>query len=182
MRVITGSARGRRLKTLSGDEVRPTSDLVKEAVFSIIQFSVEGRKFLDLFAGSGQMAIEALSRGASSAVLVDASKQSCAVIRDNLKTTGFDQIAQLVQSDAAGYIARCRENFDIAYIDPPYESGLIKKVLPGVCEHMNMGGTVLCESNDTANFPESAGDFVLCKTYRYGRIFVALYRHGEMDA
>lgn len=155
--------------------------MVKEAVFSIIQFSIEGRKFLDLFAGSGQMAIEALSRGASSAVLVDASKQAGNVIRENLKTTGFSDIAQVVQSDAAAYLTGCREKFDIAYIDPPYNSQLIEKVLPLAAEHMNKGGTILCESDSTERFPETANDFVLRKTYRYGRIFVGLYRHKDMD-
>ena len=173
--------RGRKLKTLSGDDVRPTSDMVKEAVFSIIQFSIEGRKFLDLFAGSGQMAIEALSRGAASAVLVDASKQAGNVIRDNLKTTGFSQVAQLVQSDAVTYISGCREKFDIAYIDPPYGTNLIERVLPAAADHMNKGGTILCESDSTDKFPESANDFVLRKTYRYGRIFIGLYRHKDMD-
>ena len=181
MRVITGTARGRKLKTLSGEDVRPTTDLVKEAVFSIIQFGIEGRRFLDLFAGSGQMAIEALSRGASGAVLVDESKQSCAVVRDNLKTVGFSDIAQVVQSDALIYLSRTNEKFDIAYIDPPYATGLIKKVLEPVCAHMNKGGTVLCESDNEANFPESAGEFTRKRIYRYGRIFVALYRHADMD-
>ena len=93
MRVITGSARGRRLKELSGMETRPTTDRVKESIFNIIQFDLEGRKVLDLFAGTGQLGIEALSRGAGSAVLVDVRKDAVALIKENLKLTGLHQRA-----------------------------------------------------------------------------------------
>ena len=91
MRVITGTARGRRLETLEGEEVRPTTDRIKEAIFSIIQFETEGRVFLDLFAGSGQMGIEALSRGAKEAYFVDNSKKSLDTVKRNLKATGFEK-------------------------------------------------------------------------------------------
>ena len=108
MRVITGSARGRRLKELEGMETRPTTDRVKEGMFSAIQFEIEGRKVLDLFAGTGQLGIECLSRGASHAVFVDAAKESVQVIRENLQKTGLNQTSTLLQSDAIAYLDRCR--------------------------------------------------------------------------
>ena len=129
MRVITGSARGRKLITLEGDDVRPTTDIVKEALFSIIQFEIEGRKVLDLFGGSGQLAIEALSRGADSAVIVDLSKKSVEVIKQNLEHTGFSKKAVVVQSDALSFLSRRTEKYDIAFIDPPYLTGLLQEAL-----------------------------------------------------
>ena len=132
MRVITGSARGRRLITLEGEDVRPTTDRVKEAMFSAVQFEVEGRQVLDLFAGSGQMAVEALSRGAARAVLVDAAKASLAVAEKNLTSTGLRDRAVLVNADFSSYLASCWERFDLVFLDPPYRKGLVDKALAGL--------------------------------------------------
>jgi len=180
MRVITGSARGRKLQTLEGKDVRPTTDKVKESVFSIIQFQIQDRVFLDLFAGSGQMGIEALSRGAKKAYLVDQSLKAIRVIEQNVKTTGFEGRAAVVRQDATGFLFSARENFDIAYLDPPFEKGIIDEVLPLVASKMNKGGVILCECADGETLPQEAGDFVLDRTYRYGKIKVSLYRHKEM--
>jgi len=180
MRVITGTARGRRLALLEGKDVRPTTDKVKESVFSIIQFQIQGRVFLDLFAGSGQMGIEAISRGAKKAYLVDQSIKSIRVIEQNVKTTGFEDSSVVVRQDAQSFLLSARENFDIAYLDPPFDKGLIDEVLPLLSSKMNKGGVILCECGDNETLPESAGDFVLDRTYRYGKIKVSLYRHKEM--
>ena len=180
MRVITGSARGRKLQTLEGKDVRPTTDKVKESVFSIIQFQIQGRVFLDLFAGSGQMGIEALSRGAKKAYLVDRSLKSIRVIEQNVKTTGFEETAVITRQEAQGFLLSARENFDIAYVDPPFENGIIDEVLPMLALKMNKGGVILCECAENEDVPECAGDFVLDRTYRYGKIKVSLYRHKEM--
>lgn len=180
MRVITGSARGRKLQALEGRDVRPTTDKVKESVFSIIQFQIQGRVFLDLFAGSGQMGIEALSRGAKKAYLVDQSLKSIRVIEQNVKTTGFEDSAVIARQDAQGFLVSSRENFDIAYLDPPFEKGIINDVLPLVSAKMNKGGVILCESAEAEALPEEAGDFALDRTYRYGKIKVSLFRHKEM--
>lgn len=102
MRVITGKARGRKLLEPNGMDIRPTTDMVKEAVFNIIQFDIEGRRVLDLFAGTGQLGIEALSRGAGSAVFVDSSKDSLKIVRENLKRCNMD--AEVVQSDSLNYL------------------------------------------------------------------------------
>ena len=134
MRVITGSARGRRLETLEGEDVRPTTDRVKEAVFSIIQFETEGRVFLDLFAGSGQMGIEALSRGADSAYFVDNSKKSVETVKRNLKTTRLEDRAKVFQMDYRSFLAANSKSFDIVFLDPPYKTGALQDSLELVTE------------------------------------------------
>lgn len=181
MRVITGSARGRRLVTLEGDDVRPTTDIVKEAMFSIIQFEIEGRKVLDLFGGSGQLAIEALSRGADSAVIVDSSKKSIEVIRKNLETTGFSKSAVVVNSDAAAFLSRRSEKYDIALLDPPYSKGLLERALEKLPDVMEETGVIICEAPYTDVLPEEAGDFRLIKKYRYGKTGLFLYRIPEKE-
>ena len=181
MRVITGSARGRRLITLEGQDVRPTTDIVKEALFSIIQFEIEGRKVLDLFGGCGQLAIEALSRGAKDAVIVDNSKKSVEVIKKNLEATGFTKQAVVVLSDAEAFISRRSEKYDIALLDPPYSKGIIERVLDGVAYNMNEGGVIICEAPYQDELPERAGAFVLKKKYRYGKTGLFLYRHEEVE-
>lgn len=176
MRVITGSARGRRLLTLEGESVRPTTDKVKEAMFSAIQFEIEGRQVLDLFAGSGQLAVEALSRGAERAVLVDAARSSLAVAEKNLASTGLSEKARLVHGDFASYLSSCRERFDLAFLDPPYRTGLLQRALPLVAERMNPGGTIVCEHPAEETLPETVGGFAQYRSRKYGKIMVTLYR------
>ena len=176
MRVITGAARGRRLKTLEGNDVRPTTDRVKEAVFSIIQFEVQAAKVLDLFAGSGQMGIEALSRGAKLAVFVDQSRQSLEVVRENLKSTGLTAGSRVVTMDYKSFLVGCKDRFDIAFLDPPYRQGLLKEALPLVAACMEPGGVILCEHQKGDELPEVVVDFKLQKQYNYGKITVTAYR------
>ena len=123
MRVITGSARGRKLKTLEGLDVRPTTDMVKEAVFTIIQFRVPYASMLDLFAGCGQMGIEALSRGASRVVFVDSSRQSQAVIKENLTATGLMKQSRVIADDVVSFLSHASDKYDIIFLDPPYDEG-----------------------------------------------------------
>lgn len=176
MRVITGTARGRKLKTLEGNGVRPTTDMVKEAVFSIIQFEVQGARVLDLFAGSGQMGIEALSRGASLAVFVDHSKQSLEVIRDNLKTTGLAADSRVVTMDFKSFLTGTKDQFDIAFLDPPYGQGMLEEALPLLVPRMNPGGIILCEHPRGEAIPETVVAFRCRKQYNYGKITVSAYR------
>lgn len=184
MRVITGTARGRRLMTLEGNDVRPTTDRVKEAVFSVIQFDIEGRRILDLFAGSGQMGIEALSRGACEAVLVDNSPRSVAVVRENLRTCGMTKAAVVVQGDALSYLTprAGRQEFDYAFLDPPYGRGILQSVLPAVASVMKPGGAIICESPAEEELPPSAGRFTVDRQYRYGKIMITFYREPQEDA
>ncbi len=184
MRVISGERRGKKLITLEGLEVRPTSDRVKEAVFDILQFSVEGCRFLDLFAGSGQVGIEAISRGASQAVMVDASREALKVVEKNLTATGFGPRAQVRQGDALAFLRSCRDSFDIAFLDPPYRSGLLDQALPLTAACMAPDGVILCEHPWEETLPETAGEFARKKVYRYGKIALSLYRRasGEEEA
>ncbi len=179
MRVITGTARGKRLITVSGDElVRPTSEKVKEAVFSSIQFDIEGRRVLDLFAGCGQLGIEALSRSADSAVFVDASDISVGVIKKNLAATGLSDKAQVVRSDYSLFCARCSDKFDIAFLDPPYRAGLLEKALSAVCPLMSDYGIIICEHPSDVVPEQEINGFTVSRTYRYGKIMVTMYRKG----
>lgn len=180
MRVITGKAGGRKLETLSGNDVRPTTDMVKEAVFSIIQFEIEGRTFLDLFAGSGQMGIEALSRGAKKSVFVDSSKNAVAVINRNLETTGLSQNAEVKLSDSISFLKSCDEKFDIAFLDPPYRKGLLQKVLEILPMFMNRTGKIICEHPRDEELPNQIGEFFVKKHYRYGKIMLTVYAHESM--
>lgn len=175
MRVIAGKAGGRRLETLSGRDVRPTTDMVKEAAFSIIQFDIEGRCFLDLFAGSGQMGIEALSRGAKRAVLVDSSRSSLAVIKRNLEAAGLSDAAEVAAADSIAFLGSCRDSFDIAYLDPPYRTGLLRRALDILPPLMNKGGRIICEHPRDEELPEEIGGFGVKKHYRYGKIMLTVY-------
>ena len=129
MRVITGKARGISLKTPSGMATRPTADRVKEALFSIIQFQIPGARVLDLFGGTGQLGIEALSRGACAAVFVDEREDACQLIRENLRRTNFQQSGTVLRSDYLAYLRRCREKFDIIFLDPPYAEVFLENSL-----------------------------------------------------
>ncbi len=178
MRVITGIARGKNLKTLEGNDVRPTSQKVKEAVFSAIQFDIEGRRVLDLFAGSGQLGIEALSRGAQSAVFVDNSAASIKIIKQNIESVGFSESARVYNADYASFTAMSRDTFDIVFLDPPYQKGLLVPAIKAVLPLMSDYGIIVCEYPPDVEIPESIGGFLIAKTYRYGKINVSVYRKG----
>ena len=132
MRVITGKARGVQLKTPDGMTTRPTADRVKEALFSIIQFEIPGAKVLDLLGGTGQRGSEALSRGAKSAVFVDAGEPACKLIRENLRRTKLEADAKVIRSDYLEYLKRCRENFNIIFLDPPYAEVFLENALNSI--------------------------------------------------
>ncbi len=181
MRVITGSARGRRLETLSGNDVRPTTDVVKEAVFSIIQFYIEGRVFLDAFAGSGQMGIEAISRGAQRAYFIDSSRRSMNVIKKNIELCGFADKAETINADTISFLNSAGQRFDTVFLDPPYKTGLLQQALLAAPAVMRPGGFIICEHPAEEKLPEMSGDFALKKSYRYGRIMISVYTEKEKD-
>ncbi len=177
MRVITGSARGRKLQTLAGESVRPTTDMVKEAMFSIVQFDLDDAHVLDMFCGCGQLGIEALSRGAKSATFVDIARDSIAVTEKNLKTTGFRNISKLVNSNSLEYLDRTSEIFDIAILDPPYRAGIMEDAIERVRLHMADGGIIICETAAEEVLPENIEGFK-SKRYKYGKIALTIYRKG----
>lgn len=166
--------------TLSGDDVRPTTDRVKEALFSIIQFEIEGRRVLDLFAGSGQLGIEALSRGAQSAVFVDNSKKSLEIVKANLISTGLSEKARLINADSLSYLKTANETFDIAFIDPPYNAGLMPQAIENTVRIMSKGAVIICEAPSNQPMLEAAGDFAAYKTYRYGKTALTVYRQATL--
>jgi 16S rRNA (guanine(966)-N(2))-methyltransferase RsmD len=178
MRIITGSARGRKLKTLEGLDVRPTTDKVKEAIYSAIQFDVEGATVLDLFSGSGQMGIEAISRGASTVYFVDRSKNSIECTRENVETVGFSKQAKIFNMDSLDFVRTTPQKFDIVIIDPPYSKGIIEQVLPILESKLNQGAKVICEHEKYLKLPESVGELNLKKKYSYGKTEVTLYTYG----
>ena len=147
MRIITGSARGTKLTTLEGDATRPTTDKVKEALFSMIQFDIEGRAVLDLFAGSGQLGLEALSRGAARGTFIDESRAAVDVIIDNAKKTHLFDCCRVSVSGAVPFLksAAGRETYDIVFLDPPYASGLLKESLALLPSILAPGASVVCE-------------------------------------
>lgn len=179
MRVITGTARGRRLLELEGMETRPTTDRVKEGVFSALQFDIEGRRVLDLFAGTGQMGIECLSRGAASAVFVDRRKDAAELVKKNLALTGLSERARVVNGDSLEFLNGAKERFDLVFLDPPYASGLQEEALerltaPGF-DILAPYGIIVAEhpADRTLSSPASCR---LRRTYRYGKIAVTLFR------
>ncbi|MBR5343360.1 MAG: 16S rRNA (guanine(966)-N(2))-methyltransferase RsmD [Oscillospiraceae bacterium] len=174
MRVITGSARGRRLKTPETYDIRPTTDNVKEAVFNIIQFDVEGRRVLDLFAGTGQLGIEALSRGAREAVFIDRDREAVKIVRENLKICSLQ--AAVRQEDALSALRR-DEKFDLIFVDPPYDAGLYGEVLETIksVDKLTDGGIIICEARRDEPLPDLAAPYGRRKEYRYGKVKIAVY-------
>lgn len=181
MRVITGIARGRKLKELPGLETRPTTDKVKESVFNIVQFDIEGRQVLDLFAGTGQMGIEALSRGAAFCTFVDLRKEAAAVVRENLAHTKLADNAKVIQGDFMAFLTGCRERFDLVFLDPPYGTGMLEKALETIAkiDIMTENGIIVCESAAEAVLPELEAPYEKGREYRYGKIKLTLYHRAN---
>ncbi|MBR7092164.1 MAG: 16S rRNA (guanine(966)-N(2))-methyltransferase RsmD [Clostridia bacterium] len=180
MRVITGSARGRRLLTLPGNDTRPTTDKVKEGLFSAVQFELDGRRVLDLFAGSGALGIEALSRGADSCVFVDSNRAAADVIRKNLTAAGLSGRGTVLCADAQSILLR-EDRYDAVLVDPPYASGLAAQLLPQIVARLAPGGWIACETADGADMPAVCGPATLSKSYRYGKTRVWLYRYSVSE-
>lgn len=176
MRVITGSARGKRLVTVAGNDiVRPTGEKVKEALFSSIQFDIEGRRILDLFAGCGQLGIEALSRGAESATFVDCNDASLKAVKQNLENTGLANKADVFKSDYASFALRSTKKFDIAFLDPPYKAGILEDAVQKIIPLMSDYGKIFCEHPIELKMPEIIGNFKLVKVYKYGKTLITVY-------
>jgi len=178
MRVITGTARGRKLKEFKGMETRPTTDRVKESIFNIIQFDIEGRNVLDLFGGTGQLGIECLSRGASHCTFVDVRREAADLIRDNLKSTGLEGRARVAQEDYLSFLHGCREKFDLILLDPPFRSGMLEKALEMITtiDIVTKNGIIVCESALGTQLPELKAPYGQAREYRYGKIAIGLYR------
>lgn len=175
MRIITGKAKGKKLLTLEGEATRPTSERIKGAIFSAIQFDIEGRKVLDLFAGSGQMGLEALSRGATKATFIDSSREAMEIVKKNAAATGFTDESKFIVSDSANYIRKMagREKYDLVFIDPPYAMNLCKKSLEALLRYdaLNKGAIIVLESGEEEIDLESVpySFFEVIKSASYGK-------------
>jgi len=180
MRVITGTARGIQLKTPEGMVTRPTTDRVKEAMFSIIHFELPGGDVLDLFGGTGQLGIEALSRGAKSAVFVDAGEPACRLIRENLKRCRMEGQGRVVRSDYLDYLSRTKDRFDIILLDPPYAEVFLENALKRITEIdiLRSGGIIVTERPLGKELPWEFPGYTRSKDYKYGKTLLTIYRKG----
>ena len=177
MRVITGKARGVSLKTPEGMLTRPTADRVKEALFSIIHFDIPGARVLDLFGGTGQLGIEALSQGASQAVFVDAREEACRLIRENLSRTKLSG-GTVVRSDYMDYLSRCRERFDIIFLDPPYAETYLENAIKKITEIdiLQSNGIMVAERPLGKELPWEFPGYTRSRDYKYGKTLLTIYR------
>ena len=176
MRVISGSAGGRKLKTPDDNQTRPTADRVKESIFNIIQFDIEGRRVLDLFAGSGQLGIEALSRGACSCTFVDNSPAARALIAKNVESTAL-MGATVLLNDYKAFLKSCTEQFDLIFLDPPYDDIHLQKAITYIekFDILSKGGIIVAEGAQDVLLPDAQGDIVKLKEYRYGIAKVTVF-------
>ena len=178
MRVISGKARGTVLKTPEGMQTRPTADRVKEALFSIIQFDIPGTKVLDLFGGTGQLGIEAISRGANSAVFVDAGDAACKLIKENLRRARMETEGRVVRSDYLQFLSQCREKFDIIFLDPPYAEVFLENAIKKISEIdiLQSGGIIVAERPAGKTLNLEIEGYSRTKDYKYGNTVLTLYR------
>ena len=178
MRVISGEKRGVILKTPDGLKTRPTADRVKEALFSIIQFELPGAKVLDLFAGTGQLGIEALSRGANQAVFIDYGKDACKIISENIKRTAYENNTKVMCVDYMSYLSSCREKFNIILLDPPYNEMFLENALKMITEIdiLQSGGIIVTERPLGKELSIDFPGFSRSKDYKYGKTLLTLYR------
>ncbi|MDR1329369.1 MAG: 16S rRNA (guanine(966)-N(2))-methyltransferase RsmD [Oscillospiraceae bacterium] len=176
MRVISGSARGKKLLPPKGADIRPTGDKVKGAVFNIIQEHINGARALDLFSGTGQLGIEALSRGAASCVFVDSSPASLELTRKNIEAARLTERAEILRADALEYIKRAGR-FDIVFLDPPYDGGLLDSALANIFEFDILAerGIIVCESGSGHLMPESEAPYKKLREYTYGSVKITIY-------
>ena len=186
MKIITGTAKGKSLKTLPSDDTRPTSERIKEAMFSSIQFDIESRRVLDLFAGSGQLGLEALSRGALSCTFIDSSREAIEVVKANIAHTGFGDKSKTLVSDAANYVRKAagKQTFDLVFIDPPYKSKCAVELLSKI-ERAGIladGALVVIESGEEVIDLERLPKFEVTKAKQYGKktaLHIFIYRKTE---
>ena len=183
MRVISGSARGITLKTPEGLNTRPTADRVKEAIFSIVQFDLPGKRVLDLFGGTGQLGIEALSRGANSCTFVDQSDKACRLIKENLKRTKLIDQSQVVQTDYKSYLMKCNQKFDIIILDPPYAEDFLENSLKLITEIdiLQYDGIIITERPLEKDLFVDFVGFTRSKDYKYGKTVITLFRKNTSD-
>ena len=175
MRIISGQFRGRKLKTLEGMNTRPTADRVKESLFNILNSKVYDSKILDLFAGSGALGLEALSRGAVSCLFVDSSKEAINIVKENIKLCKIEEKAKVVNKDYLEVLKSTNEKFDIIFVDPPYSKGIEIIVLENVKNILSDEGIVIIETDQTDITPEEINGLAKYDSRKYGRTIISFY-------
>ena len=183
MRIITGTARGRNLRSLEGLHTRPTADKVKQAMFNIVQYDIEGRQVLDLFGGSGQLGLEAASRGAAAVTIVENDRKAQQIVSDNIRTCQLERVCRLVATDAIAFLGRQKkESYDLIFLDPPYGGTLLNRALAEICriDILRQGGIILCESAAEDQLEALSLPYQVTKTYRYGRICLTVVTKGTL--
>ena len=182
MKIITGKYRGRVLETPTGLNTRPTTGKIKESVFNIIQFDIEGRRVLDLFAGSGQMGLEALSRGAESCVFCDTDKKALAAIGKNIEKCKAQNEAKVYNRDGLSFLKTAGKNsFGLIFLDPPYAAGLMDEAINIITnvDILQDGGIILCESGKDWSISELPAPYRVVKSYDYGTTKITTITKGE---
>ena len=183
MRIIAGKANRKALVTLPGEEItRPTIERVKEGLFSAIQFEISGRRVLDLFSGSGQIGLEAVSRGAESAVLVDSSLDAIGIIKKNARNTNLAPQCKILKADYSEYLksASGKDRFDLIFLDPPYSFDMRKAVLKRLtkADIFNEGAIIVCETDvDICPENENLYNLTFKKKYKYGKVYITMFTY-----
>lgn len=177
MRVISGSARGRKLTPVPGMNTRPTTDRVKESVFNIIQMYLRDAEVLDLFAGTGQLGIECLSRGAAHCDFVDHDRTARATVQRNLTDARVADRGTVHGDTYRAYLNRCRKQYDVIFLDPPYGGEILRDALHAIKEFdiLRADGIIICES-------ALEDEISLGREYRYGAIRISIVRREELEA
>ena len=176
MRIIAGNRRGHKLIEFQGDDVRPTTDRVKESMFNLIQSFVLGARVLDLFSGSGALSFEALSRGAQSAVCIDVDRRSVDIIR----RLSYEDKCDIINCSCFDYLKKTDETFDVIFLDPPYNKGFIEPILSDIVKGnvLSKDGIIVLESDNTDFYGEVIG-LTIYRQRKYGRTYVTIYKHME---
>lgn len=178
MRVISGSKRGKKLIGFEGEEIRPTTDRVKESIFNIISMYIPSANVLDLFGGTGALSCEALSRGAEYATIVDISDKSIDVIKKNIKLLEFENKCSVLKAEANAYLDNAKVKFDVIFLDPPYNKGFIEPVLEKIAEKglLSENGIIMLES-DTTDMHDDIDGLVIDRQRKYGRTYITIYKN-----
>lgn len=177
MRIISGCRRGHKLFEFEGRDVRPTTDRVKEAIFNLIQFDIPGANVLDMYAGSGALSFEALSRGANHATLLDCDSRSIALIEKNIASLKFNELCTVKNQSCFDYAKTCKCDYDIIFLDPPYNKGFIEPTLRCIADNnlLSEDGIIVLESDNT-DFKNDAEGLEIIKQKKYGRTYVTIYK------
>lgn len=183
MRIITGIAKGRKIKAPSGMDTRPTLDRVKESIFDILACKIEGKNILDLFAGTGNLGLEAISRGANKCIFVENNRDTYKILQENVTSLGFQKECELYNRDSFASLKFFHNNnntFDIIFLDPPYGKGYIEKAISAIDgeDLLNDDGIIVCEYDEKDLIPDTVGKIRSYRTEKYGRVKISFLTQG----